>query len=520
MKRLVFLIFTLVGLTGWVMTAKSASDKPKRGGTLTMAVRKDITLMNPLVTTRSTDRSIRELMFESLLGVDLKGNIQPYLAESWNISKDGKTYTFNLRKGVKFHDGREMTAADAKFSIDYTMNPKNGAYGFSNLSAVDKVETVDRYTLKITVKKINPPFISYLTEITSFSVIPKDSLKEGINKPTNYPPGTGPFKFGSWKPKQRMVFERYDDYWGHKAFVDKVVLRPVRNSTIRFTALRSGDVDMVERTPYEWVKQLVDGKIKGINFVKAPYAGFRRLIFNVASRHFSNRKLRQAVAHAIDRKEILEAAYLGFGDPTDQKFPHGHAWYMDDVHVPKFDLAKAKSLLREAGYKGQAIPLMVRQGEDQETEATVLQAQLKKIGMKIKVELMDYGAYSSRLRKGEFSFMFYGGGYDQDPTLAYTADLLCGNPKKRASNVAGYCDKGMDAMLKKAEVEIDPKKRRALFKQILTKLNDDLPFVPVGYVPRFFTFRDDVKGFLTDSRGGFRPWGSGLNYTWQEKTKP
>ncbi len=130
----------MLGLSmGMSLPAEGAADTPKRGGTLTMAIRKDLTTLHPFVRTSSTNKSIRELMYEPLLGIDMKGNIQPYLAESWKISKDGTVYTFHLRKGVKFHDGREMTAEDAKFAMDYSLNPKNGASGIKKLRLVKSV---------------------------------------------------------------------------------------------------------------------------------------------------------------------------------------------------------------------------------------------------------------------------------------------------------------------------------------------------------------------------------------------
>ena len=226
MKRL--LTFALI-LSSLIINPplQAASTQPKRGGTITLAVSKELALMNPLVNTSSTESRIRELMFEPLLGRDAKGAIQPRLAESWEISKDGKLYTFHLRKGVKFHNGKEMTADDIKFAIDYTLNPKNGAYGLADLEAVEKVDAVDKYTLKISLKKINPLFLTVLTDIRAFSAIPKESLPEGMRKPSTFPPGTGPFKFVEWKPGQRVVFERFGDYWGEKAFVDRVVMREI-----------------------------------------------------------------------------------------------------------------------------------------------------------------------------------------------------------------------------------------------------------------------------------------------------
>ncbi len=498
--------------------AGNAQGQPKRGGTLTFSTRKDLTMMNPLVRTSSTDKSLRDLMFESLLTIDLEGKIRPNLAESWEISKDGRQYTFRLRKGVKFHNGREVTAEDAKFAIDYTKNPKNGAYGFVRLTLVERAEAVDKHTLKISLKKASPAFLSLLSDIRAFSVIPKESVQAGISKPSSFPPGTGPFKFVEWRARQRIVLERYDGYWGHKAFIDKLVIRPIRNSTVRFTALRAGDVDIIERAPYEWVKQVLNGKIKGIRHVQAPHAGYRHLNFNVAGAPFNNKKLRQAVAHAINKKEILEAAYFGFGETTNQLYPKGHVWHFKGIPTPKLDLKKAKALLKESGYKGEPIAITGRQGEDMETEGATLQAQLKKIGLKVVLQVMDYSAYVASQRSGDFALRFSGGSFDPDPYPTYGPEFICEHDlKKRAANSAGYCDKEMDSFIKQAEVESDPEKRKELFQKIVAKVTEDIPDIPIGFTPRFFMFRDYVKGFNTDSGGHFRYHGGGLNYLWLDK---
>ncbi len=516
MTRNLILSLTLGLLLGFSLPVESASNQPKRGGTLTMAIRKDLVLMNPMVATRSTDKSIRELMYDSLLVVDSQGNIRPYLAESWEISKDGKVYTFQLRKGVKFHDGREMTAPDVKFSMDYTLNPKNGAHGLNRLTLVDRVEVAGKYTLKMFLKNPGPAFLAFLTDIGSFSVIPKESLAEGIAQPSDYPPGTGPFKFGEWKPKQRIVLERFDGYWGQKAYVDRLVLRPIRDSTVRFTALRAGDVDIVERTPYEWVDQLVKGKLKGIKFAEASHGGFRRLVFNVAAPPFNNRKLRQAVAHAINKEEFMNASFLGFGKGADQKYPKGHAWYIEGVPSLGYNIDTAKALLKESGYAGQTINIMISQGN--EAQATILQAQLKRIGIKVQVQLLDYGSYVHRWRTGKFDFKFSGASIQPDPWLTYATSLRCErDSNKRASNESAYCNQKVEALFKKAESELDPDKRRRLFKQILTEVNQDVPDMPIGFVARYYTYRDHVKGFKTDGEGSFRWLGGGLAAAWLDK---
>lgn len=519
MKRWLLLALAFTCLSSWSASPlESASDKPKRGGALTMAIRKDLTHMNPLVGTRSTDQSIRDLVFEPIVGVDARGNIQSNLAETWEISSDAKLYTFHLRKGVKFHNGREMTADDAKFSIDYTIDPKNGAYGYNNLAIVERADATDKYTLKVYLKKPSPAFLSSLTNIQSFSVIPKGSLQEGVGRPAIFPPGTGPFKFVEWKPQQQIIFERYGDYWGQKAHVDRLMLRPISSAMVRFTALRTGDVDIAEDTPREWVRQIIEGKTKGMQYVAATHAGLRLIRFNVAAPPFDNKKLRQAVAHALDKKEILAAAYFGFGELSDQRYPRGHTWYIEAIPAYSYNPEQARALLKEAGYKGQAVEILIENAEVNETEAATMQAQLKKVGVNAKVKVLESGSYTQTARRGEFEIRPGGGSFDDDPSITYSPQLTCEkDTKRRQNNQSGYCDKEMDALLEKAEVELNPERRKALFKQIIAKMLEDIPELYMGFVPRFFTVRDHVKNFTTDRDGSFRWWGGGLNHTWLDK---
>ncbi len=516
MKRFALTSLVFVCLLGTTSALEAASAQPKRGGTITLAISKELALMNPLINTSSTEARIRELMFEPLLARDQNGSIQPRLAESWEVSKDGKLYTFKLRKGVKFHNGKELTAEDIKFAVDYTLNPKNGAHGFDDLSAVERAEAVDKYTLRFHMKRHNPLFLTSLTDIAAFSAIPKESLPEGMRKPNTFPAGTGPFKFVEWQPGQRIVFERFDDYWGQKAYVDRVIMKEIGDATVRFTALQAGDVDIIERTPYEWVQQIVEGKIKGIGYTKAARAGARNLEFNVADPPFNNKKLRLAVAYALDKKEIMQAAYFGLADTTDQRFARGQFWYFD-VPSPQYDQNKAKALLKESGYKGETLELMGNRGEVADVEGATIQAQLKRVGIKVELKILERASALELRRQGKYMFKLAGGSDYPDPKPAYEEYMCEHDLKKRRLNESGYCDKEYDAMLQKAVGEVDPDKRKALFKQAVAKLLDDSPVLPIGFTPRFFTQRDYVKGFVTNSGGDFQPWGGGLSRAWIDK---
>jgi peptide/nickel transport system substrate-binding protein len=294
-------------------------------------------------------------------------------------------------------------------------------------------------------------------------------------------------------------------------------MKEIGDNTVRFTALQSGDVDLIERTPYEWVQQIIQGKVKGIGVAKAARAGARNLEFNVADPPFNNKKLRQAIAYAIDRKEIMQAAYFGLADTADQRFPSGHFWYFKDVPAPRFDANRARALLKEAGYKGETLELMGNRGEVADIEGAAIQAQLKRIGVKVELKILERASALELRRQGKYMFKLAGGSDYPDPLPAYEEYACEPNLQNRRLNESGYCDKDYDALLKKAEGEVDLEKRKAIFKQVVAKLTDDLPIVVIGFTPRFFTFRSHIKDFATNASGDFEPWGAGLSHAWIDK---
>ena len=178
----------------------------------------------------------------------------------------------------------------------------------------------------------------------------------------------------------------------------------------------------------------------------------------------------------------------------------------------------ARELVKQSGYTGQPINMLVEQSDQRQAEAVMLQSQVKKIGLNLELHIMDRGAYNSVRRKGEFALVFSGGGYKSDPSTTYTRHYACEkNLKKRRSNTSGYCNKEVEGLFKKMETEPDLAKRKALLRKALVRLAENLPEIPIGFVPRHFAMREYVKGFSTDANASFRWLGGGLNYTWLDK---
>ncbi|HEV8329612.1 MAG TPA: ABC transporter substrate-binding protein, partial [Nitrospiraceae bacterium] len=223
---------------------------PKRGGKLTFGIERDISTMNPFVRLSSTDRYVRGLFYEALIDEDRKGAPIPALAESWSISKDGLTYSFKIRRGVKFHNGAELTAEDVKWCADYAMDRKNGSDGLTYLREVKAITVTDRYTIEFTLREPNAVFLSYLA-LRAFAVVPRGSVSSGTDRVDTFPPGTGPFVFKEWRKLGHVTFARNKDYWQKDIpYLDEVTIKVAEEPSVRFTALRAGDLDMIERTPY------------------------------------------------------------------------------------------------------------------------------------------------------------------------------------------------------------------------------------------------------------------------------
>jgi ABC-type transport system substrate-binding protein len=491
--------------------------EPKRGGTLTIAAEWDISTLHPFQRTFSVDEYVRNLMYDSLLSVDLKDNIQPNLAESWEASRDGMFYTFRLRRGVKFHNGQEMTADDVRWSINYVVNPKNGTYGRQRILMVDRAEAVDRYTVRVHLNRPHAGFLAALTQIKASIILPKGAVEEGAGRVDTFPPGTGPFRFAGWKPNDTIVFDRFNDYWGpHKALLDRVVFRPIPDETVRFTALRAGDVDMIRATPYDWATKIERGELRGIVAIKALYAHTKYLFFNVAGSFFENLKLRQAVAHAIDRKEIIDGVFRGFAAPMDtQTYPRSHKWYIEGVPSYPLDPGKAKRLLKEAGYKGEEVELLLTFGSEDQSIAQVIHDQLRRIGMNVNIKVVDVGAREEYTRMGQYQMDLRGGNFYPDVSDSYLPQLAC--DEKRISNRTGYCDKSVDELFARADSELNEGKRRELYKELLVKVHNAVPIVRLLYVHKPFALHDYVKGFTVDREGRFRWVGGGVNTAWLDK---
>lgn len=499
------------------MRAKQKGQNIKKGGTLVFGGAKMLSNLNPFIGTTSVNQRIRELSYENLLSLDeTAGNIYPGLAKEWKISPDAKEYTFFLRQGVKFHNGKELTADDVVWTINYVNDPRNAARGESTLNMVDKVEAIDKYTVKITLKEPSTAFLANLADIRSMVIIPAGSMEVGVERKLDAPPpGTGPFKWVSWVPEQEVVLEAFDDYWQGRPHIDRFVYKSIENDDVRFNALRAGDVDMAERIPLPQVQRIDKGEIQGLAVYPAAIADYRRIAFNTQRPPFDNVKMRQAVAYAFDAQNFVDEVFWGYGTIMNIKMPPGSKWTQIDFPKRGPDLAKAKQLLQEAGYDGRPIVMLGRKGH--EAIAENIQRQLSPLGLNIKIEITESGVYDERQTDGDFDMTIRGGQILADPSPSLRPEYYTQKGELRSSNVAGWSDPKTDALFDKMDTTVDPEERFEVYKELALYLYEQVPYLDLGCAPRFFAARDYVKDFVPSANESYVHANGGIPVVWLDK---
>lgn len=490
----------LVHLIPTIPTAalQAAEAPPKRGGTLTVGIHEDLFSVDPFRVTTLGDTLFSGLVSQPLVAGNAKDEFDPVLAESFRTEDGGKTWTFRLRRGVTFHNGRELTANEVKWSLDRVLDSKSGAWLNSVFRAIDlKTSIVDRYTVKAELSNGFGAFLGHLATLTRAAIIHPDSA--GPDGSIVKPIGTGPFQFVEWKPGAEIRVRRHEQYWQRGddrrplPYLDAVTLRIVPDATTRLNALMANEVDYITQPPLSEVKKWVDGRPPtGIAFRKWFHNWSDYFSLNTRRAPFSDLRVREAVRYAIDREELNEAVYFGLGEVHNQPFKKSSHWYVD-VPMVRPDLGRARQLMREAGLASGVdvtfvvyMPSMAKHGE-------IFQAQLARIGIRARLDRVDIGPFVRRIPSYDWDVATLLIGTILHPDRPY--GYLASNHGLHA-NVGGYDSSALDALVVQARNEVNIAKARALYKSILEIFVEDqgTPLYCMN-VPLVHAFREYVRGF-------------------------
>ena len=441
-----------------------------------------------------------ELVFNGLVRVDDRLEVVPDLAESWEVSEDGLTWTFHLKKGVTFHDGVECTAEDVKFTYDLVMDPAVDSHLLPALRQFNRVEVVDRYEIAIHLRQPHAPILASLNA----PIVPEHLLR-GTDYPSVdfnlHPVGTGPFRLRSWEPDTQIVFEANENYFGGKPKLSQVAVSVYSDQRALWVSLMKGNVDLASSLSPEFFEIVAHDR--RLATYASTYSSCYTLQYNLRRPLFSDRRVRQAIACAVDRNALIKDALLGQGVVATGPFLPG-TWPCDPtISAIPYDSGKALELLREAGWNdpdgdgflgknGQSLEftVLIDQGDDMKQKAAgLIRLQLEEIGVRIRVKALPYALMIKRIRAGSFDVSFAQINPGLDPDVA---SIVWGS--KAAYNFGSYENTEADALFDRGRVTYSYDKRQEIYHKIHATLVQDHPAVFLFYPRRYGARTIRLKG--------------------------
>jgi peptide/nickel transport system substrate-binding protein len=443
--------------------------------TLRIGLAEDPDVLDPSLARTYVGRIVFASFCDKLFDIDAKLNVVPQLALSHETSSDGKTVTIKLRPGVKFHDGEPFDAEAAKFSLERHLTI-TGSFRKPELAAIDTIDVVDPLTIKLNLKTPFSPLIAQLTDRAGMMVSPK-AAKEAGDKFGLKPICAGPYKFVERVQQDRMVFEKFADYWNKdNVFIDRIIYLPIVDSTVRLASLKSGGLDLIERLLATDIKEVRgDPKLKLSTALELGYQG---LDINVGNGDKSknplgeNAKVRQALNLALDREALTQVVFNGEFVPGNQWVNPENSYYQKNFPVTKRDINKAKALIKEAGITTPfEVDFMVPKGAETQAVAEVIQAMAAEAGITMKIRVTEFATSLKQAEQGDFQVYMLAWSGRTDPDGNSYIFHKCKAPQ----NTPGYCNAEVDKLLDQARTVSDPAERKAIYEKITKIILDDNP---------------------------------------------
>ena len=507
MKRRDFLkttatLFGGVAFGGVEITNAFAADTPTKGGTLIWGHSETTQNLDIHQTGTASTLRLLQNVHNSIVTVDKGLNVVPSLAKSFEQSADGLTYTFHLRPGVKFHDGKPMTSADVKYSFERCKAKETGAVNFEVFNDVDTIDTPDDLTVVIKLKRVNAPFISRLAENGAGAIMPVNSGDMQGKTPI----GAGPFKFIRREFGHEVELARFDDYWDGPAYLDKIISREVTEPTVRLTGLRTGEMHLINDIPADRMKEVkADGKLQVLTWFPLNWDFVN---MNHDYPPFKDARVRMAIDLLIDKEALLQGALWGEGRTTASPSYPTSSSYNNALKNRPQDIAKAKALLAEAGYGPGKLDVVFKATTNYPYHVESAQIMLewfKEAGVNMKIEQLTWADWLSQVwvnKDFQISMMNFFTLWEPD-FLYYSLFNSTG-----AFNYRKIKDATIDDLTQKARVTVDPAARADIYKQVQQQVFDQTHDI-------FLWFRNGSIG-AQPSVGGLdtivHPNGSNLNF--------
>jgi peptide/nickel transport system substrate-binding protein len=444
--------------------------------TLRIGLAEDPDILDPTMARTYVGRIVFAAFCDKLFDIDEKLNIVPQLALSHETSADGKEVIIKLRPGVKFHDGEPLDAEAAKFSLDRHLTLPT-SFRKPELAAVDHVDVVDPLTIKMVLKTSYSPLVAQLTDRAGMMVSPKAAREKG-DKFGLSPVCAGPYKFVERVQQDRMVFEKFADYWNKgNVFIDRIVYLPLVDATVRLANLKSGGLDLIERLLATDIKAVqADPKLKLSSAIELGYQGVTLNVGKDKARGplSQSAKVRQALDLSIDREAISQVVSNGEFKPGNQSVNPDHPYYQKAFPVRQRDVAKAKALLKEAGVAAPiSVDFMVSKGAETEATAQVIQSMAAETGFDMKLRVTEFATSLKQAEAGEYQAYLLAWSGRIDPDGNSYIFLKTDAPQNYSAWSNPDADKALDA----GRLVTDPAQRKTIYEKLAKAVLDEAPLL-------------------------------------------
>jgi peptide/nickel transport system substrate-binding protein len=488
----------------------AAGETPRRGGTMVVTGHQEISSLSPDDAGPTVIWTAVTQIHNALVELDENYALVPTLAQSYSAAPDGLTYTFKLRRGVRFHDQTEFTAEDVKYTYEWYMNPANHAITANNFQGVEAVDVLDRYTVRVRMKHPNAAFLA--KGASTFIVPAAYHSRVGEKAYKSAPIGTGAFRLKEWKPAEHTLLQAFDEHFRGRPYLDFFRVDIVPEPSVRAIGLQTGASDSAV-----WPLLVEDN----LRFAKDPHfttfvtltLGVNHFPINNKRPMFADRRVRQAMLYAIDRQRLIDDVFKGTAViATSHLSPALKTYYEPHVAQYPHDPAKARALLDEAGWRVGPDGIREKDGvklsftcvtitgdQARRPEAEVAQQDLRAVGIEMKLAEAPVATITEKLRKGEmdaslFNWTYGGSGGDPDPSVTLRSN--------GGNNWSHYANPKVDSLIDAGLREVNPAKRRPLYGEIQKIVAEEVPFLYVMYWHWYTIFTKRIKGLPKTALNG------------------
>ncbi|HHY95623.1 MAG TPA: ABC transporter substrate-binding protein [Firmicutes bacterium] len=462
---------------------------------------------DPRLARDTSARRVVDVVFNGLVWLDTELKPQPALATSWQ-QVDPTTWEFTLRDGVKFHDGSEFTAEDVKYTYDTILDPDFKAPYRSLYAPIKEVQVVDAHHVRFLLNQPYAPLLSYL----DMGIVSKKAAEAAGAAFSSQPVGTGPFKLVKWDKNQKIEFEAFPDYWGGAPALKKLTYLIIPDNTVRAAALEAGDVDLIHSplSPQDLPRLQNNSKL---TVKKTNALGFTYVSFNCADPVLKDVRVRQALAHLIDKKAISSSIYQGMDTPGKSPLVPAMWAYSDDIKDPQYDPAQAKTLLEEAGWKdtdgdgildkgGRKLSISLKTHSEDPNRIQVvefLQNEFQKNGIEAKVETTEWPTFRDSVQQGKYQLAVLGWLGLVDPDRAMYNQFRSDGP----NNDGKYSNPRVDELLDKGRTTADLEERKQVYREAAQIVVDEVAYDVILYQGYVVAYNNRVNGFEIHPNASF-----------------